>query len=142
MVELADPVASPPGDSIGFTFADGGDGGGGGAVSMVLRGIAAAGAMSNLDWAEAEDFSEADRRDLAIILVSDPIIRSVMLVRSSLDPAVKTRLATILERMHETEMGQETLEQYSGVARYDRMEGDALVTLMNARFMYETSGSF
>lgn len=142
MVELTDPVAPPPRGSIGFSFADGGDGGGGGAVGMVLRGTAAAGAMSNLDWSEAEDFSEADRRNLVIIHVSDPIIRSLVLVRSSLDPATKSRLAAILERMHETEMGLDTLEQYSGVARYDRMEGDALVTLMNARFMYETSGTF
>ncbi len=142
MVELTDPVASPPAGSIGFSFSDVGDGGGGGAVGMVLRGTAAAGAMSNADWSEAEDFSEADRRNLVIIHVSDPIIRSLMLVRSSLDPAVKARLAAILERMHETETGRDTLEQYSGVARYDRMEGDALVTLMNARFMYETSGTF
>jgi len=143
MVELANPrTSSPPRDSIGFAFADADDGGGGGAVGMVLSGTTAAGAMSNLDWSEAEDFSEDDRRNLVIIHVSDPIIRSVMLVRTSLDPTIKARLATILEQMHESEMGQETLDQYSGVARYDRMEGDALVTLMNARFMYETSGSF
>ena len=111
-------------------------------MSKVLSGEAAAGAMSNLDWSEAEDFTEADRRNLIIIHVSDPIIRSVMLVRSSLDPTIKARLAAILERMHETEAGLDTLEQYSKVARFDRMEGDALVTLMNARFMYETSGTF
>ena len=143
MVELTDPrTSSAPRDGIGFAFADEGDGGGGGAVGMVLSGTTAAGAMSNLDWTEAEDFSEADRRNLVIIHVSDPIIRSVMLVRTSLDPAIKARLAGVLERMHETEMGQETLDQYSGVARFDRMEGNALVTLMNARFMYETSGTF
>ena len=142
LVELADPVASPPGGSIGFTFADAEDGGGGSAVSMVMRGITAAGAMSNLDWASTEDFSDADRRNLEIIHVSDQIIRSILLVRSSLDPAVKARLAEILVRMHETEAGRETLEQYSSVARYDRIEGDAIDTLMNARFMYETFGSF
>jgi len=142
MVELSDPVAPPPSGSIGFAFADESDGGGGGAVSMVLRGVVAAGAMSNMDWAEAEDFSEADRRDLVIIQVSDPIIRSLMLVRSSLDPTLKARLSAILERMHETEAGMDTLQQYSKVARFDRMEGDALVNLMSARFMYETSGSF
>jgi len=142
MVELSDARTPPPGNSIGFSFADSGDGGGGGAVSMVLRGTAAAGAMSNLDWTDAEDFSEADKRNLVIIHVSDPIIRSVMLVRSSLDPAVKARLESVFMRMHETEAGLDTLEQYSKVARFDRMEGDALVNLMTARFMYETSGTF
>ena len=142
MVELTDPRARPPSDSIGFSFADDTDGGGGSAVRMVLDGTAAAGAMSNLDWQEAEDFSEEDKRNLSIIHVSDPLIRSVLLVRSTLDPAIKARLEQIFLRMHETEAGQETLDQYSGVARYDRMEGEAIVTLMNARFMYETSGTF
>jgi len=142
MVELGNPGVRPPVDSIGFSFADESDGGGGSAVRMVLDGTAAAGAMSNLDWQEAEDFSEEDKRNLSIIQVSDPLIRSVLLVRSSLDPAVKARLEQIFLEMHETAAGQDTLEQYSGVARYDRMEGEALVTLMNARFMYETSGTF
>ncbi len=142
MVEFSDPATPLPMNSIGFTFADETDGGGGSAVRMVLDGTVSAGAMSNLDWSEAEDFSEADKRNLSIIHVSDPIIRSVMLVRSSLDPMIKARLQDIFLRMHESESGQETLEQYSGVARYDPMEGEALVTLMNARFMYETSGTF
>ena len=142
MVELTDPRSRPPLNSIGFSFADVSDGGGGSAARMVLDGTAAAGAMSNLDWTEAEDFSEEDKRNLVIIHVSDPIIRSVLLVRSSLDPAIKARLEDIFLRMHESVAGQNTLEQYSKVARYEPMQGDALVNLMNARFMYETSGTF
>ena len=140
LVQIQNLRVSPPAGSIGFAFAD--DGGGDNAVSQVVRGMADVGAASNLDWEDEEEVSRADRSNLVVVHETDPIIRSIMLVRSSLDPVVKERLATLLERMHETAAGRETLRQYSKVARFDRIEGDALVTLLNARFMYETFRSF
>lgn len=65
-----------------------------------------------------------------------------MLARTSLDPTIKDRIAIILEHMHESEEGRTTLRAYSKVALFDRIEGDAVVNLMNARFMYEIFRSF
>ena len=44
-----------------------------------------------------------------------------------------TRLATVLEQMEQTPEGREVMKAYSKVARYDRIEGDALKGLEEAR---------
>jgi len=138
LVELADTLARPPRGSIGFTFGDDEET----VVGRVIRGFADAGAISNLDWADEDEVSETDRRDLVAIHETDPIIRSIVLVRSTLDSNVKTRLALVLEQMHETDVGMETLREYWKVARFDRIEGPALDSLLNARVLHETFRSF
>lgn len=138
LVELDDPLASPPAGSVGYAFAEDEED----VVSRVVRGFADVGAISNLDWADEDEVSEADKLDLVIVHETDPIIRSIMLVRSGLDQDIKTRLATVLERMHESEAGLETLREYWKVARFDRIEGAALDSLLTARVMHETFRSF
>ena len=138
LVELDDPLARPPQGSIGFAFADDE----GTVVSRVRRGFADAGAISNLDWADEDEISKVEKRDLVAIYETDPIIRSIVLVRSTLDPAVKARLATVLEHMHESEAGMETLREYWKVAQFDRIEGPALEGLLRARALHETFRSF
>ena len=138
MVELDNPLDRPPQGAVGFAFADDE----GTVVSRVRRGFADAGAVSNLDWSDEDEVSEDDRRELVAIHETDPVIRSVMLVRSSLDQAVKDRLTEVLTQMHETEAGLETLREYWKVARFDRLEGAALESLLNARVMHQTSRSF
>lgn len=138
MVELDDALATPPAGAIGFAFADDE----GTVVSRVRRGFADAGALSNLDWADEDEVSEDDRRELVVIHETDPVIRSILLVRSTLDPTVKNRLAEVLMQMHETEAGLETLREYWKTARFDRIEGPALESLLNARVMHQVSRSF
>ena len=119
LVELDDPLARPPQGSIGYTFADDE----GTVVNRVQRGVADVGAISNLDWDDDDEVSETQRLDRVAIHETDPIIRSIILVRSTLDPAVKARLATVLEHMHESDAGMETLREYWKVAQFDRIEG-------------------
>lgn len=138
MVELDNPLDRPPQGAIGFAFAEDE----GTVVSRVRRGFADAGAISNLDWSDEDEVSEDDRRELVVVHETDPVIRSILLVRSTLDPAVKDRLAQVLMQMHETEAGLETLREYWKVARFDRLEGAALESLLNARVMHQTSQSF
>ena len=138
LMELDATLARPTSGSIGFTFGDDEET----VVGRVVRGFADAGAISNLDWADEDEVSETDRRDLVAIYETDPIIRSIVLVRSTLDSNVKTRLALVLEQMHETDVGMETLREYWKVARFDRIEGPALDSLLTARVLHETFRSF
>ena len=55
---------------------------------------------------------------------------------------IKTRIAAVLEQMHESEAGLETLREYWKVARFDRIEGPALESLLTARVLHETFRSF
>ncbi len=138
LVELDDPLARPPRGSVGYTFADDESN----VVGRVMRGYADAGVMSNHDWSDEDEVSEVERRDLVLIESTDPIIRSIMLVRNSLDPDVKSLIAAVLQQMHESEAGLETLREYWKVARFDRIEGPALENLLTARALHETFRSF
>ena len=138
LVELDDPLARPPRGTVGYAFADDENN----VVGRVIRGYAAAGVMSNLDWADEDEVSEVERRDLVLIESTDPIIRSIMLVRGSLDPTIKDRLAAVLQQMHQSEAGLETLREYWKVARFDRIEGPALENLLTARALHQTFRSF
>ncbi len=138
MVELENPLDRPPPGVVGFAFADDE----GTVVDRVRRGFADAGALSNLDWSDDDEVSEAERQELVIIHETDPVIRSIMLVRSTLDQTVKARLAEVLLQMHETEIGLETLDEYWSTARFDRIEGPALESLLNARVAHQVSRAF
>lgn len=138
LAELNDGLARPPIGTVGFNFADDE----GTVVSRVLRGFSDAGAMSNLDWADEDEVTEVEKRELIVVHETDPVIRSILLVRSTLDSNIKGRLASVLERMHETEAGLDTLKEYWKVAKFDRIEGAALDSLLNARIFHETSRGF
>ena len=138
MVELDNPLDRPPANTVGFAFADDE----GTVIDRVRRGFADAGAISNLDWGDEDEVSELERQELMIIHETAPVIRSIMLARSTLDPAVKARLTQVLLSMHESEAGLETLRKYWKVARFDRIEGPALESLLNARAMHQVSSSF
>ena len=76
------------------------------------------------------------RDELRIIHRTEPVIRSLMLARASLDDALCERIKTILETMHESSEGRAVLKKYSKVARYDRLEGEAAEQLETARSIY------
>ena len=136
--ELSDALARPQPGMVGFSFADDEAN----VVSRVHRGISDAGAISNLDWSDDDEVDPGLRADLVVVHETDPIVRSIMLVRSGLDPALKARLAEALERMHLSEAGRATLDEYWSTARYDRLEGEALQSVVNAQVMHSVFNSF
>lgn len=125
-----DPV--PPG-KVGYSFAKGEIN----VVAWVNRGLADAGALSDLDWESEKDAPAHLKADLKIIYRSPPIIRSVVMVRATMDDALKGRIRDVLTRMHETRAGQETLKLYFKVAKYDALEGVALDGLDTARSIWQ-----
>lgn len=102
-------------------------------VAWVHRGIADAGAISNLDWDSESSAPAHFKKDLQIIHRTGPVTRSVFMARAGLDDAIKARLMTVLETMHESPAGRAAMKKYFKVARYDRFEGEALDGLENAR---------
>ncbi|NNG03642.1 MAG: phosphate/phosphite/phosphonate ABC transporter substrate-binding protein [Inquilinus sp.] len=138
VTELSGPQARPAEGTVGFQFADDEVN----VVGRVHRGISDAGAISNLDWSDDDEVTPGQRADLVVVHETDPIIRSIVVVRSNLDPVLKERLATALERMHESEAGRATLDEYWKVARFDRIEGEALQSIVNAQIMHEVFNSF
>ena len=110
-----DPI---PDGSIGYVFADGEIN----VVAWVHRRIADAGVVSNLDWENDDETPLFLRDDLTIIHETQPIIRSLLLMRTDLDPAMKDRISEILQTMHRSEAGRRALRRYFSVSRYDEIE--------------------
>lgn len=127
--KLDDPRDTPATDMVGYSFAKGEIN----IVAWVNRGLADAGAISNLDWEDPGKAPERLKDGLTVIYETPPVIRSLMMVRRTLIPEMKERLASVLMLMHETSEGQAALNGYFKVSRYDRLNGQAAAGLENAR---------
>lgn len=132
--ELADARAPVIPGVVGYSFAKGEIN----VVAWVHRGIADAGAISNLDWDSESSAPTHFRKDLQIIHRTGSVTRSVFLARAGLEDSLKARMMTILETMHESPAGRAALKKYFKVVRYDRLEGEALTGLENARRILQT----
>ena len=121
--------ASPPAGAVGYFFA----GGEANVLVRVHRGMAEAGAISNLDWEDAGTTPEAMRRDLRVIYESPPITRGVMVVRRGLATPVRQALLEALTAMDASAEGQEALKGLSRVTKYDRFAGEAKDVLESSR---------
>lgn len=113
---------APPEGKVGYSFAKGEIN----VIAWVNRKLADAGAVSNIDWNDPESAPASLRNDLKIIYETRPIIRSVILVRRSLDAGIRKEIGNILLRMDQTDDGRAVLAKYFKVSRYDRIEGEAL----------------
>lgn len=133
--KLDDPRGTPAGDTVGYSFANGEIN----VVAWVNRGLADAGAISNLDWENPKKAPERLKEGLKIIHETQPVIRSLMMVRPTLDAALKVRLAAVLAQMHETSKGKAALKKYFKVSRYDALTGQAAAGLESARRIWRQS---
>ena len=128
MAELAKPAASVPAGKVGYFFT----GSETGVIVGIHNGTFDAGAVSNLDWEDKETVPDNLRGDLHVIHKTAPVIRSTLMVRASIPVEIQERIADILENMHKSDEGKAVMKAYSKVARYDRVEGEALQGLEEA----------
>ncbi len=118
LMPLDQPDDPVPDDRVGYVFAEGEVN----IVAWVHRGLADAGVVSNLDWEDEYESPSFLKDDLSVIHRTQPIIRSLLLVRSDLDAGLKSRLTGVLQSMHETEAGRRALRRYFSVSRYDSID--------------------
>lgn len=134
--KLDNPRDAAPADGVGYSFANGEIN----VVAWVNRGLADAGAVSNLDWTDPEKAPERLKNGLTIIHETPPVVRSLMMVRPSLDLAVKQHLASVLSRMHERDDGRAALKAYFKVSQYDALDDRVAANLENVRQMWRQAG--
>ncbi len=137
LAELPDPRNPVPDGALGYSFARGEIN----VVAWVNRGLADAGAISNLDWMDPDTAPATLKSELRIIHETEPVIRSLIMARQSLDEGLCERVVAILESMHESPEGRAVLSKYFKVARYDRLEGDAARGLEAARSIWRRVGA-
>lgn len=132
-IELSSPRIRAPADKVGYVFA-------GGEFSLAVwvhRGVAAAGAFSNLDWAELTEGSQRLKEDLRIVHAGAPMIHTVLLVRNGLREDVKSAIKGILLEIHRDPKAKDVLKAYGKVTQYDEITGDVMSSLDEARETYE-----
>ncbi len=132
LFEMRSPRDPVPDGRVGYSFANGEIN----VVAWVSRGLADAGAISNLDWDDPSAMPAHLKSDIVAIHRTPPVVRSIVMVRAGLDVALAARLSDVLEHMHETPAGRATLKAYFGVARYDRLDGPAVTGLEATRAIW------
>ena len=114
-VKLNKPTETPPADKVGYFFSNNEMS----QLILVARGTAAAGAFSNLDWAEYQEAKKLQGK-LKVFHEGDAVMRSVFLVRDGLSDAVKVRIAQTLLNMDSRDAGKRVLKSYNKVKKYDQ----------------------
>jgi len=132
-IELTSIDQKPPADKVGYTFTRNEMG----QLMWVARGVADAGAFSNLNWQDHED-NRLVTDNLMIIHEGEPILRSVFSVRGDLPEPVKTRIAETLLTMIDDDLGRKILRTYNSVKKYDQIDGGEMdKSLANIRQLSE-----
>ena len=129
LVELSSPRIDPPADKIGYVFA-------GAELNIsiwVHKGLADAGAFSNLDWEDDLDTLIAFKKDLKIIYKTGSFPRALELVRGNLDPKIKKRLKHVLMIAHNDAEAKEALNAYSKTIKFDEIKGGVKAELEDVR---------
>lgn len=120
--------AVPPG-TVGYVFA----GEEINVTTWVQKRRVDAGALGDGDWDNPERVPPAAREELRVFHHTDPVPRSVLLVRGDLPRPVKDRIVEVLVAAHADPEARAALERYRGVTRYDELTGEAAAGVEAAR---------
>lgn len=87
-------------------------------ASWVHKGLADAGALSDLDWNNPGRVPASFRRDFRVIHETAPYPRALELVRGTLDPKVEARLREVLLQASEDPQARPALREFFGTTRF------------------------
>ncbi|PVV13387.1 MAG: hypothetical protein B6D77_04405 [gamma proteobacterium symbiont of Ctena orbiculata] len=116
-VKLKSFRESPPPDKVGFVFAREEIN----IATLVNKGLADAGAFSNLDWDKEDHLPSKYREQFSIFQRLPPVIRALELVRHDLEPALKARLEEVLLKAEHDPMASSILHAYQQTKRFDKL---------------------
>ena len=135
VVKLSEPGEAPPPDAVGYVFA----GSENNIVLWVHQGLVDAGAFNDADWDDPTDAPPELKKDLGIFHRSEPLPRTVGVVRGDLRPEIRDRIKEVLLAAHEDPEGRAVLKAYKDVARYDELIGGAAAGVEEARRMIDAA---
>lgn len=115
---LQSPDDAPPADSVGYVFARSELN----IATFVHKGLVDAGAVSSVDWGDERRVPPAFKRDLRVILRSEPFPRAVELVRGDLEPRVRARLQQVLLEAASDPAAREPLRKFFGTSGFHRVD--------------------
>lgn len=119
-VKLKSFRETPPPDRVGFVYT-------GEEINistLVNKGLADAGAYSNLDWDKEDHLPSQYREQFSIFHVLPPVIRAVELVRQDLNPSIKSRLEGILLQAGDDPKAQHVLHAYQKTKKFELLSDE------------------
>ena len=125
---LLDPSDEPASDRVGFVLARSELN----IASWVHKGLADAGAVSNLDWNDPRRLPEAFKGDFRLIHETMPYPRALELVSKGMAPEARARLREVLLQAADDPAAQHALRMFFGTSRFlplDRESEQALDVL-------------
>ncbi|MEW8537225.1 MAG: PhnD/SsuA/transferrin family substrate-binding protein [Candidatus Thiodiazotropha endolucinida] len=119
-VKLRNFRETPPADKVGFVFVREEIN----IATLVNKGLAHAGAFSNLDWDKEDHLPSQYRAQFSIFKKLPPVVRAVELVRRDLNPALKRRLEGILLQAGDDPKARPVLHAYQRTKKFDALSGE------------------
>ena len=131
LVILASPADRPGSDLVGFVFARTELN----IATWVHKGLADAGAFSNLDWDNPRRMPPSFRADFRVIAESDSVPRAIELIRKDLPAELADVLRATLLGLDNKPEAQEALRGYFATARFEAIDAETQrsLTALNAR---------
>ena len=129
--ELATPDDMPPADEVGFLLARSDLN----IATWVHKGLADAGAFSNLDWDNAARMPAAFKDDFRVIAESESVPRAIELTRADLPAEVADALREALLELDSDPAAADALRGYFSTARFETIDPSthAALTDLNTR---------
>lgn len=125
LTELATPDDLPRADEAGFLLARSELN----IATWVHKGLADAGAFSNLDWDNPARMPASFREDFRVIAESGSVPRAIELVRADLPEALALRLAAVLIALDRDAGAAEAMRGYFATARFEPVDADTRAAL-------------
>ena len=122
---LLSPADRPAPDSVGYIFAQSE----GNIATWVHKGLADAGAFSNLDWQELDRLPAHVKQDLAIFAEGEDYPRGVEVIRDDMPRAVSERLREVLLAAGDDPAAREPLQHFFKTTRFLPMNDAADASL-------------
>lgn len=97
--------------------------------TWVHKRLVDAGAFSNLDWNDLSRLPESFRQDLTVIHETSPYPRAVEVMRSDMDPGVRTLLRDVLLSAADDPAAREPLRRFFGTNRFVPLDAQAEAAL-------------
>ena len=105
-------------------------------TTWVERMMVHAGAYSNRDWQELGRSPMSMRKNLKLLYKSQPMVRSLFLVRRGIRLKLKQTVQKILLSIDQDPASKRVLKKYYKVMKYDFIKGEAKKSLGEARKLY------
>ena len=115
MVELKNYKQKPPSDKVGYCFAHGEPN----IAHWVHKSLVDAGALSNIEYQEADEVPPRFLPDFKVIYKTEPVPRNLILVRGDMNPEMQTAVKDILINMRLNKEGRKIMWKLSKTLHFD-----------------------